>query len=403
MITMATKALRSGIEQLDFLVAALCGVVLLLEGYDIAAIGYAVPSIADAWRLAPSSFTSTLVAGSVGLLLGSVGVGILGDRLGRKPVLIGCVASFGVFSLFTAFAGSLFQLSAMRSLTGLGLGGGLPLSIALTSDFALPMRQGRLVILMSLGVPTGMALGGLLASRLVQAFGWPTIFIVGGVLPFMMVPVLALWLPESTTLRVTRSNPVIALFRDRLAVSTVLLWAMNFLCMSTFYLILLWTPSILHLAGAGTSSAIFTTSIYGIGGILGPLLTASVIDRGAERILTYTTAFGAISVLAIGLFDMQFGLFSIVIFAAGMGMGSSQSGLNSLSGRIYPPAIRSTGAGWALGLGRVGAIAGPAIGGALLVLGIGVHGMFIVAAIPIAVATLLMALLGRSRATVELP
>ena len=170
MITMATKALRSGIEQLDFLVAALCGVVLLLEGYDIAAIGYAVPSIADAWRLAPSSFTSTLVAGSVGLLLGSVGVGILGDRLGRKPVLIGCVASFGVFSLFTAFAGSLFQLSAMRSLTGLGLGGGLPLSIALTSDFALPMRQGRLVILMSLGVPTGFTLGGLLASRLVASF-----------------------------------------------------------------------------------------------------------------------------------------------------------------------------------------------------------------------------------------
>ena len=97
MTTMGTKALTRGIEQLDFLVAALCGVVLLLEGYDIAAIGYAVPSIADAWRLAPSSFTPALVAGNVGLLLGSVGVGILGDRLGRKPVLIGCVVVFGAF------------------------------------------------------------------------------------------------------------------------------------------------------------------------------------------------------------------------------------------------------------------------------------------------------------------
>jgi AAHS family 4-hydroxybenzoate transporter-like MFS transporter len=151
MITMGTKALTRGIEQLDFLVAALCGVVLLLEGYDIAAIGYAVPSIADAWRLAPSSFTPALVAGNVGLLLGSVGVGILGDRLGRKPVLIGCVVVFGAFSLFTAFAGSLFQLSGLRLLTGLGLGGGIPLSIALASDFARPMRQGRLVILMSIG------------------------------------------------------------------------------------------------------------------------------------------------------------------------------------------------------------------------------------------------------------
>jgi AAHS family 4-hydroxybenzoate transporter-like MFS transporter len=151
MITMGTKALTRGIEQLDVLVAALCGVVLLLEGYDIAAIGYAVPSIADAWRLAPSSFTPALVAGNVGLLIGSVGVGILGDRLGRKPVLIGCVVVFGTFSLFTAFAGSLFQLSGLRLLTGLGLGGGIPLSIALASDFARPMRQGRLVILMSIG------------------------------------------------------------------------------------------------------------------------------------------------------------------------------------------------------------------------------------------------------------
>ena len=286
MITMGTKTLTLGIEQPDFLVAALCGVVLLLEGYDIAAVGYAVPSIADAWRVAPSSFTPALVAGNVGLLLGSVGVGILGDRLGRKPVLIGCVVVFGAFSLFTAFAGSLFQLSGLRLLTGLGLGGGIPLSIALASDFARPMRQGRLVILMSLGVPTGFTLGGLLASRLVQAFGWPAIFIVGGVLPFVMIPVLALWLPESTSLRVTRSNPVIALFGDRLASSTVLLWAMNFLSLLAVYLILLWTPSILHMTGVSTSSAILATSIYGIGTILGPLLTASVIDRGAEHILT---------------------------------------------------------------------------------------------------------------------
>ena len=188
MITMGTKALTRGFEQLDFLVAALCGVVLLLEGYDIAAIGYAVPSISDAWRLTPSSFSPALMAGNVGLLLGSVGVGILGDRLGRKPVLIGCVVVFGTFSLLTAFAGSLVQLSGLRLLTGLGLGGGIPLSIALASDFARPMRQGPLVILMSLGVPTGFTLGGLLASRLVQAFGWPAIFIVGGVLPFVMIP-----------------------------------------------------------------------------------------------------------------------------------------------------------------------------------------------------------------------
>jgi AAHS family 4-hydroxybenzoate transporter-like MFS transporter len=398
MITMGTKALTRGIEQLDLLVAVLCGVVLLLEGYDIAAIGYAVPSIADAWRLAPSGFTPALTAGNVGLLLGSIGVGLLGDRLGRKPVLISCVAVFGAFSLLSAFAHSLFQLSALRLLTGLGLGGGIPLAIALTSDFARPMRQGRLVILMSAGVPIGFTLGGLLASRLVQVFSWPAIFVVGGVLPFAMIPVLALWLPESVILRAStdRRNPVVALFAGKLALCTALLWPMNFLNLLANFLILLWAPSILHTSGVSTSRAIFGTSMYGVGTILGALLTAQITDRlGVERVLTYTVAFGGLCVLAIGLFDTQFWLLSIIICGAGMGIGGCQTGLNSLSGRIYPPAIRSTGAGWALGLGRAGAIVGPLIGGALLALGFRGRDIFVVAAIPLFAVTVLMAILGR--------
>ena len=188
MITMGTKALTRGIEQLDFLVAALCGVVLLLEGYDIAAIGYAVPSIADAWRLAPSSFTPALVAGNVGLLLGSVGVGILVDRLGRKPVLIGWRG--GVWCFFAVHRLCRFALSALWSALANRLRYGRWHSAQYRARlrFARPMRQGRLVVLM--GVPTGFTLGGLLASRLVQAFGWPAIFIVGGVLPFASTGIL---------------------------------------------------------------------------------------------------------------------------------------------------------------------------------------------------------------------
>jgi MFS transporter, AAHS family, 4-hydroxybenzoate transporter len=400
MITMGTKAVTRGIEQPDLLVATLCGVVLLLEGYDIAAIGYAVPSIADAWRQSPSAFTPALTVGNVGLLLGSIGVGLLGDQLGRKPILISCVAVFGAFSLFSAFAHSLFQLSALRFLTGLGLGGGIPLAIALVSDFARPMRQGRLVILMSAGVPIGFTLGGLIASRLVQVFSWPAIFVVGGVLPFAMIPVLALWLPDSVIPKAwtSRRNPVIALFGDRLASCTALLWAMNFLNLFGNFLILLWTPSILHTTGVSTSQAIFGTSMYGVGTILGALLTAPATDRlGVERVLTYTVAFGALCVLAIGLFDMQFWLLSFIICGAGMGVGSCQTGLNSLSGRIYPTAIRSTGAGWALGLGRAGAIAGPLTGGALLALGFRARDIFVVVAIPVIAVTVLMAILGRLR------
>ena len=260
---MRTKALAEaaehGVERLYLRVAWLCGVVLFLEGYDIAAVGYAIPSLVDAWRVAPSVFTQALTAGNVGLLLGSLCAGLLGDRLGRKPTLIGCVAVFGVFSLLAGVAGSPLQLAVLRFLTGLGLGGGIPLAIALASDFAPPMAQGRLLILMSTGVPIGFTIGGLLSSQLVSVFGWPAIFVVGGLLPLAMVPLLALQLPELVALRATTRwrNLVAALFQNGLAPSTVLLWAINLLSLLGVYFILLWMPAILHSTGVKSRSGDF--------------------------------------------------------------------------------------------------------------------------------------------------
>jgi MFS transporter, AAHS family, 4-hydroxybenzoate transporter len=399
---MRVKALEveHGVERLHLRVAWLCGVVLFLEGYDIASVGYAIPPLVDAWRVAPSVFTQALMAGNVGLLLGSIGAGLLGDRVGRKPMLICCVTVFGVFSLLSALVGSPSQLARLRLLTGLGLGGGIPLAIALVSDFAPPAAQGRLVILMSAGIPIGFTLGGLLASQLVPVFGWPAIFVVGGVLPLAMVPPLALLLPESVALSAAARprNLVGALFRDGRAPSTALLWAMNLLNLVSNFLILLWTPAILHGSGESPSQAIFATSMYGLGTILGALLTASVADRlGVERVLTYIVAFGALCVLSLGLLNPRFWLLSVIICGAGVGIGACQGGLNSLSGRIYPTAIRSTGAGWALGLGRVGAIGGPLLGGVLLGLGFPAQDIFVAAAIPVFVVTVLMAILGRLR------
>ena len=177
-------------------VAWLCGAVLFLEAYDIASVGNAVPSLVDAWKLRPAMFTQALTAGNVGLVLGLLGTGLLGDRLRRRPLIICSVLEFGVFSLLSALVHSPIQLVILRLLTGLGLGSALALAIVIAADFAPRHAQGRFVILIQVSGSIGFVFGGLLASELVRAFGWPAIFVVGGVLPIAVAPLLVL-LPDA--------------------------------------------------------------------------------------------------------------------------------------------------------------------------------------------------------------
>jgi AAHS family 4-hydroxybenzoate transporter-like MFS transporter len=381
-------------------VACLCAAVLLAEGYDIAAVGYAVPALVDAWRVPPAALTPALAAGNIGLLLGSLVAGLLGDRVGRKPVMIACVSAFGLFSLASALVASPAQLAAARVLTGLGLGGGIPLAIALAADFAPAIAKARFVLLASLGIPIGFALAGFLSGRLIGAFGWPAVFVAGGAAPLLLAPLLALRLPESVALRATAAparGRVMALFRDGRAASTALLWAINLLNLLVTYFLLLWTPAILHRAGASSSAAILATTAFSLGVIASPALMAPIVDRfGIERVVTAALGAGASCILAIGMFDPPFALVVALVFGAGIG-GGAQGGVNALSGLSYPPSIRATGAGWALGFGRIGGVAGPVLGGALLAHGFSAPQIYAAAAVPAFAAMALTAVLGRVR------
>ncbi len=379
-------------------VAGLCWLVLLLEGYDIAAIGFAVPSLVDAWHLKPAAFTAALTAGSVGMLFGTLIAGTLGDWFGRRRVLAGCVAAFGIFSLLTAFVGSTASLTVLRFLTGAGLGGGIPLTIALASDHAPAGSQGKLVILMTSGVSIGNTVGGFLAAWMVPHFGWPAIFVVGGLLPVLVLPPLWLKLPESPALATAEKhrNPVSALFAPRFAAQTILLWLMNLLNLLGNYFVLFWMPAILHSQGATASRAILGGTMYALGTVCGALVTAPIVDRiGTERVLAVPLAMGALAVLSVGLFPMPFTWLCGVVWLSGIGIGGCQHGIHSLSGRIYPPAIRATGAGWALGSGRIGTLGGPLLGGLLLGAGWAPHDIFLVAAGPAFAVALSMVILDR--------
>jgi MFS transporter, AAHS family, 4-hydroxybenzoate transporter len=386
-------------------VASLCFLVLFLEGYDITAMSYAIPSLTEVWHAKPPQFTAALTTGSVGLLLGALSAGLLGDRLGRKPVLIGCTLVFGLFSLLTACSTGLVSLAALRFLTGLGLGGGIPIAIALATDYAPERNPRRLVILMSAGISVGNTVGGFMAAQIVQLSSWEMIFVVGGLLPILVAPLMIAYLPESDALPAARAtDPAIRkatpleLFRHGLAPRTLLLWMVNLFNLVGNYFILFWLPSILHAKGLSPSAAILATTMYALGTILGALVTAPIVDRlGVERVIAFILCMGAFCVLLIGTLDLPFPLLCVVICAAGTGIGGCQHGINSVSGALYPAPIRSTGTGWALALGRVGQIGGPLIGGILLGLGWTSRDIFLVASVPAFCVAIGMAMLGKLR------
>ena len=396
---MADGIIQPDQGRLHVRVAALCFMVLFLEGYDITAMSYAIPSLIEAWHVRPAQFTVALTAGSFGLLLGALTAGVLGDRIGRKPVLIGCTAIFGLFSLLTAFATGLLSLAVLRFCTGLGLGGGIPIAIALATDFALPGSPRRLVILMSAGISVGNTVGGFIAAQIVRQSGWPSIFVVGGLLPLLVIPVLVWFMPESHALRAvdpgSRKATPMDLFRNGLAVRTSILWMVNLFNLVGNYFILFWLPAILHAKGLTPSAAILATTMYALGSIICALITAPIVDRfGVERIIASILCVGALCVLSVGVFELPFPLLCVVICGAGIGIGGCQHGINSVSGALYPPAIRATGAGWALGLGRVGQIGGPLVGGTLLELGWASRDIFLAASIPAACVAVGMGTLG---------
>lgn len=384
-------------------VAGLCFLVLFLEGYDITAISYAMPSLTEAWHVRPPQFTTALTLGSVGLLCGALIAGLLGDRLGRKPVLIGCTLLFGVFSLLTAFCDGLVPLTVFRFFTGMGLGGGIPLAIALATDYAPAGRPKRMVILMSAGISVGNTAGGFIAAWCVRSYGWQGIFLFGGLLPILVVPVLLVWMPESRVLRTAEAAPSpAALFRNGLALRTTVLWMVNLFNLVGNYFILFWLPSMLHTQGLAPRDAIFATTMYALGSILGALVTAPIVDRlGIERVIACMLVVGACCVLLVGSTPLPYAVLCVVICGAGMGIGGCQHGINAVSGALYPPGIRATGTGWALGLGRVGQIGGPLVGGVLLGAGWLPAQIFLAASVPAFCVAAGVATLGYLRGQAE--
>ena len=434
--TVETALENQRIGGLQIRVAILCGLVQMCDGYDINSIAWAVPSLIQDWHLPPPAFTTAFLWSSIGIMVGALSAGPIGDRIGRKPLLLASLTIFGVASLLSATAGSLGMLTLLRFFTGLGIGGGFSGAASLTGDYA-PQRRRALMIMASFtGAPLGGFLGGQIVALLLPHFGWPVIFILGGVFPLVLVAALFVWLPESPrflmargnlsardeallsrldlawaqseahALDIARGNPVAMLFSKGYALQTVLLWIIFFCSLMNLFLFAYWMPTVLNLIGMTPAQAVFASSLRDCGAIFAVLYLGYLIDRvGPERSLAFHYAAGAVFIGLIALVALPYAVLLAVTFFAGLTIIGSQTGLNGTCGKLYPARMRTTGLGWALGIGRLGGIAAPVLGGYLLSIGMKPPEIFLSAcgfAIVAAAATALLAFRGSRAAALQM-
>jgi AAHS family 4-hydroxybenzoate transporter-like MFS transporter len=393
---------------LQLRVAVLCALVQMCDGYDLNSVAWAVPSLIHEWHLPPSTFAMAFLWSSIGIMVGALSAGPIGDRFGRRPLLLGSLTLFGIASLLSAVVGSLSVLSLLRFFTGVGIGGGFSGAAALSGDYAPQRLRATMIMATFTGAPIGGFLGGQIVALLLAQWGWRMIFVLGGIFPLALVPVLVLWLPESPRFLATKKklsprtatlvqrldiasaqsnaigiaweNPISMLFGQGYALQTVLLWIIFFCSLLNLFLFAYWMPTVLNLIGVSPAQAVSMASLRELGAIFAVLYLGLAIDRiGPERALAMHYAAGAVFIAMIALFALPYFVLCVVIFLAGMTIIGSQNGVNGACGKLYPARMRTSGIGWALGIGRLGGLVAPILGGYLLAIGWPPTRMFLVA------------------------
>ncbi|AKM30245.1 3-(3-hydroxy-phenyl)propionate transporter MhpT [Pandoraea faecigallinarum] len=384
----------------------LCLAIALLEGLDLQSAGVAAPRIAKEFGLSVAQMGWAFSAGAIGLLPGAALGGRLADRWGRKRVLMLSVALFGIFSLATAHVWHFESLLTARFLTGLGLGAAMPNLIALCAEAAPERQRNTAVGAMYCGMPFGAALAAVIGIVSPSEAGWRHVFYVGGFGPLLMVPLLGLCLRESAQFvasRVARTATVAAsqsastpsvthaLWREGRTRTTVALWTSYLGTLIVLYFLMNWLPSMVVANGLSRAQAGVAIMMFNIGGGIGAIGIANVMDRFSPRLTVIGMYVGiALSLAglssAIGALTMAAGAFFCGLFLVG-----GQSVLYSMAGQAYPTEVRGTGVGAAVAIGRLGSILGPLIAGQLFALGQSAS-MLVSSSIPLIVVAAIAAL-----------
>lgn len=382
----------------------LCFAVALLEGYDIQAIGVAAPKLIPALGLTPGQAGIAFGGGMAGLVLGALAGGWLADRMGRKMLLAAAVALFGLATLATMIASDYPALLAARLATGLGLGVAMPVLVAIALEVSGPAHRTRTVTTMFCGMPVGGACAALFATFAFEYLDWRTIFLVGGLLPLILVPALMLLMPETRGDRpaaTTRPEGGLAtLFGEGRAPVTLFLWLTFGLTLLVLYLLLNWLPSLVTARGLPATAGAQAAMAFNLASVVGALAMGRVVDRIGARLPVALAYLGLLAAM-IGL-AMSQAQAPILIWAgaAGFCLLGAQYSLYGVTPMYYPAASRGLATGASVAVGRLGSIAGPLVAGQLLGLGFTAGGVAAAMA-PVVVVAGLAATLMTLRAKVE--
>ena len=396
---------------------------MFADGYDIAVLSFAVKDLRLLWHTTQTALGAASTMSLIGILVGSPLMGYVGDRFGRKRAILLGTAIYGVASLGIVWANGLTALIVLRFVTGIGLGGLMPNTIALNSELAPARLRATLVVLMFVGITVGSSAPGLTAAWLVPHYSWRVLFLLGGLVPLLVGVGLIFALPESVKfLAMCRDRPreLLALarrMRPDLALSddtrftlaqsgtssavglkelyspalariTPFLWVCFAMALMSNFFLNSWLPAVFAGSGLTDRQADIAATFYHVGGAVGGVCMAMLLDRFGFVITTVLFAAAVPAIAAIGFTSMSYGVLSVLAGVGGLCVLGAQFGNNASAGLIYPTAIRSKGVGWALGIGRFGAILGPLIGGRLLDMHIQTRQLFIAAALPMLIGAI---------------
>ena len=398
-----------------------CLLIIIFDGYDLVIYGVALPLLMQEWGL--SAVQAGLLASTAlfGMMFGAMSFGTLSDKLGRKKTIMICVAIFSGFTFLGAFASSPVEFGILRFLAGLGIGGVMPNVVALMTEYAPKRIRSTLVAVMFSGYAIGGMTSALLGAWLVADYGWKIMFILAGI-PFVALPILWKFLPESLMFLTKKGDtaqvakivqkispeqninaatqfvlndviagdeaPLRALFQQGRTFSTLMFWVAFFMCLLMVYALGSWLPKLMIQAGYSLGASMLFLFALNIGGMVGAIGGGALADRfHLKPVLSIMFTVGALALILLGFKSPQAILYSLIAIAGAATIGS-QILLYTFVAQFYPAAVRSTGMGWASGIGRIGAIVGPILTGALLTLQLPHQMNFLVIAIPGAIAAL---------------